>query len=90
MLHPSYSDLIKVVNSEVEPGEQPIIQSRYSIVIATAKRARQIIAGEEPLADTPSHKPLSVAVEELSEGKVKIVGEDDIPEEEIPEEEIEN
>ena len=48
MLHPSYSDLINVVNSEVEPGEQPVVQSRYSIVIATAKRARQIIAGEEP------------------------------------------
>ena len=47
MLHPSYSDLINVVNSEVEPGEQPVVQSRYSIVIATAKRARQIIAGEE-------------------------------------------
>ena len=46
MLHPSYSDLINVVNSEVEPGEQPVVQSRYSIVIATAKRARQIIAGE--------------------------------------------
>ena len=65
MLHPSYSDLIKVVNSDVEPGEQPIVRSRYSIVIATAKRARQIIAGDEPLTDCPSHKPLSIAVEEL-------------------------
>ena len=40
MLHPSYSEIIKAVNSEVEPGEQPVVQSRYSIVIATAKRAR--------------------------------------------------
>lgn len=40
MLHPSYSDLMKVVNSEVEPGEEPIIQSRYSIVIATAKACK--------------------------------------------------
>ena len=47
MLHPSYSDLIKVVNSEVEPGEQPVVQSRYSIVIAAAKRARQIIGGAD-------------------------------------------
>ena len=47
MLHPSYTDLMEVVNSEVEPGEQPVVQSRYSIVIATSKRARQIIAGEE-------------------------------------------
>ena len=47
MLRPSYNDLIKVVNSGVEPGDEPLIQSRYSIVIATAKRARQLIAGEE-------------------------------------------
>lgn len=49
MLHPSYSDLMKVVNSEVEPGEEKIVNSRYSIVMATAKRARQIIGGHEPM-----------------------------------------
>ena len=43
MLHPSYSDLMAVANSEVEDGEQPVVQSRYSIVMATAKRAREII-----------------------------------------------
>lgn len=48
MLHPSYSDLMKVVNSEVEPGEAKVVNSRYSIVMATSKRARQIIDGEEP------------------------------------------
>ena len=26
MLHPSYTDLINAVNSEVEPGEQPVVQ----------------------------------------------------------------
>ncbi|MFR2987006.1 MAG: DNA-directed RNA polymerase subunit omega [Clostridium sp.] len=46
MLHPSYTDLINVVNSDIEPGEQPVVQSRYSIVIAASKRARQLIAGE--------------------------------------------
>ena len=45
MLHPSYADLMKVVNSGVEPGEAPVVNSRYSIVMATAKRARQLIAG---------------------------------------------
>lgn len=45
MLHPSYTDLINVVNKEVEEGEEPVVNSRYSIVIATAKRARQIIGG---------------------------------------------
>ncbi len=78
MIHPSYSDLMEVANEGVEPGEQPVVQSRYSIVLATAKRARQLISGSEPLvADTEGKKPLSVAVEELYEGKIKIVGDDE-------------
>ena len=77
MIHPSYTDLMEVVNSEVEPGEQPVVQSRYSIVLATAKRARQIIAGEEPLVDANGEKPLSTAVQELYAGKVKIVGDNE-------------
>ena len=77
MIHPSYSDLMAVVNSEVEPGEQPVVQSRYSIVLATAKRARQIIAGATPLVTAANQKPLSLAVEELYRGKVKIVGDDE-------------
>ncbi len=81
MLHPSYSDLINVVNSEVEPGEAPVVQSRYSIVIAAAKRARQIIGGSEPEILGVGKKPLSVAVEELYEGKVKILSEADATEE---------
>ncbi len=83
MLHPSYTDLINAVNSEVEPGEQPVVQSRYSIVLATSKRARQLIAGDEPLiARSAGKKPLSIAVQELYEGKVKILGENDSEEEE--------
>ncbi len=77
MLHPSYNDLMQVVNSEVEPGEQPVVNSRYSIVLATAKRARQIIDGAGPLTESGCNKPLSVAVEELYKSKVKIVSEDD-------------
>ena len=77
MLHPSYSDLMKVVNSEVEPGEAPVVNSRYSIVMATSKRARQIIAGEEPMVDGKGKKPLSVAVEELNQGKIKILSEEE-------------
>ncbi len=77
MLHPSYSDLMAVVNSEVEPGETPIVNSRYSIVMATSKRARQIIDGAEPLVKAGSKKPLSVAVEELQESQIKIVGDDE-------------
>lgn len=77
MLHPSYSDLMNVVNSEVEPGEQPVVNSRYSIVMATSKRARQLVGGAEATVDTTNiPKPLSIAVEELYEGKVKILSED--------------
>ena len=77
MLHPSYSDLMNVVNSEVEPGEQPVVNSRYSIVMATSKRARQLVDGEEPMVEgMDDEKALSIAVEELYEGKVKILSED--------------
>ncbi|MCR5604155.1 MAG: DNA-directed RNA polymerase subunit omega [Lachnospiraceae bacterium] len=76
MLHPSYSDLMKVVNSEVEEGEQPVVNSRYSIVMATSKRARQLIDGAPtPVNNSVDKKPLSVAIEELNSGVVKVVGE---------------
>ena len=80
MLHPSYTDLMNIANSEVEQGEQPVVNSRYSIVLATAKRAKQIIAGSEPLEDPDQiscPKPLSIAIDELATGAIKIRGEDD-------------
>lgn len=77
MIHPSYSDLMKVVNSEVEPGEAKVVNSRYSIVMATSKRARQIIAGEEAFVESQSKKPLSVAIDELNRGKIKILGDEE-------------
>ena len=73
MLHPSCTDLMNIVNGDVEEGEEPVISSRYSIVMATAKRARQIIGGEEPLVEIKQDKPLSIAIEELVEGKIKIM-----------------
>ena len=84
MIHPSYADLMVVVNSEVEEGEQPVVQSRYSIVLATSKRARDIIGGEDPLVpNAAGKKPLSIAVEELYKGKVKIVNEEEMSEDDI-------
>ena len=80
MLHPSYSDLMKVVNSDVEPGEAPVVNSRYSIVMATSKRARQIIAGEEPLVEGKDKKHLSLPVQALNQGKIKILGDEDTEE----------
>ena len=77
MLHPSYTDLMKVVNQDVEEGATKIVNSRYSIVLAAAKRARQIIDGAEPMVENPKcNKPLSIAVEEIMNGDVKIVPEE--------------
>ena len=76
MLHPSYTDLMKVVNKDVEEGETKVVNSRYSLVLATSKRARQLIAGDLPLVDAKvGEKPLSIAIEELNEGKLKILAE---------------
>ena len=83
MLHPSYTELMEKINKEGEQGEEPVINSRYSIVIATSKRAREIIAGDEPLIEgTKGMKPLSIAVEELYEGKIKIISDDEEDEKE--------
>ena len=76
MLPPSYTELISAVNKNAAEGEEPVVNSRYSIVIATAKRARQLVAGEEAMVEADEKKkPLSIAVEELYDGKVKILPE---------------
>lgn len=78
MIHPSYVDLMNVVNKDVEEGETPVINSRYSIVMATAKRARQIVDGDEPMIENAEgRKPLSIAVEELEQEKLKILPQDE-------------
>ena len=80
MLHPSYHDLMSTVNSEVEKGETPIVKSRYSNVLATSKRARQLIDGVEPLAKANCPKPLSIAIDELNESKIHILSEEEAAE----------
>ena len=77
MIHPSYVELMEKVNENVEVGEEPVVNSRYTIVATTAKRARQIIDGAEPLIDyNKGDKPLSIAVNELNDGAIKIINED--------------
>ncbi|WP_028236366.1 DNA-directed RNA polymerase subunit omega [Pseudobutyrivibrio sp. MD2005] len=77
MIHPSYVELMEKVNENVEVGEEPVVNSRYTIVAATAKRARQIIDGADPLIPAEKgEKPLSIAVNELNEGAIKIINED--------------
>ena len=75
MLHPSYSELIQAINNNAEEDDNTImLNSRYSLVLATSKRARQLIAGAEPLVpNAADKKPLSVAIDELYKGEVKIV-----------------
>jgi len=73
MLHPSYTELMKVINEGSE--DNPVINSRYSIVMATAKRARQIVAGEGAVTEEEAAKPLSTAVSELESGLIHILPE---------------
>ena len=78
MLHPSYTDLMKVVNKDVEEGETKVVNSRYSIFMATAKRARELIDGVMPMvAVKDGEKPLSVAIDELNQAKIKVIGEEE-------------
>ncbi|MCR5098675.1 MAG: DNA-directed RNA polymerase subunit omega [Lachnospiraceae bacterium] len=82
MIHPSYVELMRVVNEETAlVGEEPVVNSRYSIVCATAKRARQIIDGDEPyISGAAGMKPLSIAVEELYDGQLKILTDEEVEE----------
>ncbi|MBO4496721.1 MAG: DNA-directed RNA polymerase subunit omega [Lachnospiraceae bacterium] len=75
MIHPSYSELFEVINGNDEDGEK-IISSRYSICVANAKRARQLIKGATPLVEVKCNKPLSIAVEEIYQGKVQVLSAD--------------
>ena len=80
MIHPSYFELMNVVNKDVKPGEDPVITSRYSIVLGTAKRARQLIAANRTTYRGVVEKPLSIAVDELKNGEIHILR--NVPEEE--------
>lgn len=78
MLHPSYAELMDRINEGTEVGEEPVVNSRYTIVAATAKRARQLIDGKPALVNhKKGDKPLSIAVSELFEGELKIVNEEE-------------
>lgn len=59
MIYPAIGDLMKKVDS------------RYSLVVATAKRARELVNGDKQLVETESNKPVTVAVMEIYAGKIK-------------------
>lgn len=60
MVEPNVTDLLKKVNN------------RFELVIATSKRARQIASGSKPLTKVHEDSPVTLAVNEISEGKVKV------------------
>lgn len=73
MIHPSYFELMNVVNKDVQEGDEPIVTSRYSIVLGTAKRARQLVAANHTTYRGQEEKPLSIAVDELKNGEIHII-----------------
>ncbi len=44
--------------------------NRYTLVLLISKRARQLIAGDEPMVNTNSKRQVSIALEELFEDKI--------------------
>ena len=70
MLRPSYSELMDIINENDLVDSK--ITSRYTIVLAAAKRARQITAGANPLTYAPTDRAVSIAVKEMNEGKLTI------------------
>lgn len=66
MNRPSVDEILK-------PG-----QSYYSLVIAVAKRTREIVDSANELGDIIEEKPVSLAVDEFSRGKYKIIEQEDI------------
>jgi len=69
LLTPSYSELMETLNTGMDDSK---ITSRYTIVLAVAKRAREIIDGSQPLTYAPTDRAVSIAVKEMGEGKIKI------------------
>ena len=70
MLRPSYSELMDIINTNELVDSK--ITSRYTIVLAAAKRARQITSGANPLTYAPTDRAVSIAVKEMGEGKLTI------------------
>ena len=82
MLRPSYTELMNVMNSDSDSDN--MITSRYTVVIAAAKRARQIIDGSETMVYAGTDKAVSTAVKEMYQGKVRICLRDSATDMSIP------
>lgn len=60
MVEPTVTDLLKKVDN------------RFKLVVVTSKRARQLSAGKEPLSGKEEASPVTLAADEIAEGKVTI------------------
>ena len=60
MINPSIVDLLEKVDN------------RYSLVVATSRRARKIIDGEEPMVQGVGAKPLTIAINEVEQGAIEV------------------
>lgn len=58
MVKPSVTEVLKKV------------ENRYALIVMTAKRARQIANGQAPMTDVKESSPVTLAVNEIAEGKV--------------------
>ena len=56
-------------------------ENRFALVIATSRRARQIADGEKKLTNVDEESPVTLAVNEINEGKVKIYKADEVEDE---------
>ena len=48
------------------------VESKYALVVASARRARAIMAGYQPLLDVVHTKPVTIALEEIEHGLIQI------------------
>ena len=51
-------------------------ENRYALVIETSKRARQIAKGSEKMTDIDEKSPVTIAANEIVEGKVEIINDE--------------
>ncbi|MBP2635656.1 MAG: rpoZ 2 [Firmicutes bacterium] len=58
MINPSLDSLVKKVDS------------KYTLVVLAAKRAREIMDGQQPLTESKSNKPVTIALEEVAQGEI--------------------
>ncbi len=70
MLRPSYLELMDVIDERGKIDKD--LRSRYIVVIAAAKRARQLVDGAEPLTKSKIKKDVSIAIKEIYENKLVI------------------